>query len=133
MLIVDTSAVLEALVARRPDPLLVDRLSGDGDLHAPHLIDVEFLHGLRGLERSGQVTPDRAADARTDFANLPITRYPHEPLASRAWALRHNVTAYDAMFVALAETTGTTLITCDARLATAAASSVSVECFDAAG
>ncbi len=119
MLVVDTSAVLAALTGRAPDAGLVNRLADDGDLHAPHLIDIEALHALRGLVRSGHLTADRAHDARTDLADMAITRYGHQPLADRIWALRENLTAYDAAFVALAEALQVPLITCDARLARA--------------
>lgn len=119
MLVLDTSALLAVLIEREPDPELVERVSEDGDIHAPHLIDIEVLHGLRGLVRAGKLTPDRAADARTDFAELRVTRYGHEPLADRIWALRDNLTAYDAAFVALSETLDVALITCDGKLAKA--------------
>jgi predicted nucleic acid-binding protein len=119
MLVVDTSAVLAALASRPPDPALIKRLADDGDLHAPHLIDIEILNALRGLVRGGQLSEDRAHDVRTDVEDLAITRYGHQPLADRIWALRDNLTAYDAAFVALAEALEVPLITCDARLAKA--------------
>ena len=119
MLVLDTSALLAVLIEREPDRELVQRLSEDGDLHAPHLLDIEALHALRGLVRAGKITADRAADARTDLDDLAITRYGHEPLADRIWARRENLTAYDAAFVALAEALDTALVTCDARLARA--------------
>lgn len=119
MLVVDTSAVLAALASRPPEPTLLTRLANDGDLHAPHLIDIEILNALRGLVRSGQLSQDRAQDVRTDVEDLAITRYGHQPLADRVWALRHNLTAYDAAFVALADTLEVPLVTCDARLANA--------------
>jgi predicted nucleic acid-binding protein len=119
MLVLDTSALLAVLVQQEPARELTRRLSEDGDLHAPHLIDIEVLHALRGLVRAGKITADRAADARTDLADLAITRYGHEPLADRIWALRENLTAYDAAFVALAEALDAALVTCDARLARA--------------
>lgn len=119
MIVVDTSAVLAALAERTPDAELVQRLAEDGDLHAPHLIDVEILQALRGLVRGGKLSADRADDVRTDIADLAITRYGHEPLADRVWALRDNLTAYDAVFVALSEALEVPLITCDARVATA--------------
>ncbi|HZT15280.1 MAG TPA: type II toxin-antitoxin system VapC family toxin [Gaiellaceae bacterium] len=131
MLVVDTSAVLDAIVARRPARGLVERLAEDGDLHAPHFIDVELLHALRRLERDGLVGADRAADARRDLRDLALTRYPHHPLADRIWALRHNLTAYDATFVALAEALRAPLVTCDARVAAATGHSAWVEVFRA--
>jgi predicted nucleic acid-binding protein len=131
VLVVDTSAVVAALVARPPNRPLVDRLRADGDLHAPHLLDVELLHALRRLVLAGHLGEDRAADARADFADLTIVRYAHAALADRAWALRHNLTAYDATFVALAETLAVPLVTCDARLASAPVHSAQVELFDA--
>ena len=102
---------------------------GDGDLHAPHLIDVEFQHALRRLVVSGTIGDDRAADARMDFESLTIVRYPHVSLANRMWELRHNVTAYDAAFLALAEAFDVPLVTCDARLARAPGHAASVEVF----
>ncbi len=129
MLVVDTSALLDALAGHPPDPLLVDRLAGDGDLHAPHLVDVELLQALRRLTRLGALSEDRAQDARTDFGELALTRYPHEPLADRVWELRHNLTAYEAVFVALAEALAAPLITCDAGLAGAPGLLTPVELF----
>lgn len=119
MLVVDTSAVLAALAERMPDGALVERLAEDGDLHAPDLIDIEVLQALRGLVRGAKLSADRAEDVRTDFAALAITRYGHEPLTDRVWALRDNLSTYDGVFVALSEALGVPLITCDRRLATA--------------
>ncbi len=119
MLVIDTSAVLAALAERTPDVALVQRLADDGDLHAPHLIDIEILQALRGLVRGGKLSADRADDVRTDVAALAITRYGHEQIADRVWSLRDNLTAYDAVFVALSEALEVPLITCDARLAVA--------------
>lgn len=129
MVVVDTSAVLAALVADPPNPRLCERLSEDGDLHAPHLVDVEFIHALRRLVRRRELSLDRAEAARKDFADLLVVRYPHEPLMERMWELRDNVTAYDAAFLALAETLGVPLITVDERLARSSLHSVSTEVF----
>ncbi|HZI91034.1 MAG TPA: type II toxin-antitoxin system VapC family toxin [Thermoleophilaceae bacterium] len=129
MLVVDTSAVLEALAGRAPVPKLVERLAADGDLHAPHLIDIEFLHALRRLTLDQSIKDDRAIDARADFAALALVRYPHHGLSDRIWELRHNLTAYDAAFVALAETLGAPLATCDARLASAPGHAAAIELF----
>jgi predicted nucleic acid-binding protein len=117
VIVVDTSAVLAALLARPVTTEVDERMGNDGDLQAPHLIDVEFLHVLRRLVRTRALTEARASEARTDFADLAIERYPHPPLADRMWELRPSLTAYDAAFVALSELLRVSLVTCDARLA----------------
>jgi predicted nucleic acid-binding protein len=129
MLVVDTSAVLEALSARDPAPGLIERLAGDGDLHAPHLLDTELLHALRRMSIKREISDERAADTRSDFAELALVRYRHQPLNDRVWELRHNLTAYDATFIALAEVLAVPLITCDARLASAPGHKAQVELF----
>jgi predicted nucleic acid-binding protein len=129
VLVVDTSAVISALVGRPPSDEVIERLATDSDLSAPHLLDVEFLHALRRLALGGQLSEDRAADARGDFADLAITRYEHTVVADRIWQLRHGLTAYDAAFVALAELLDVPLVTCDARLARAPGHHATVELF----
>jgi len=129
VLVVDTSAVVAALVGRPPDRRLTDRLGADGDLHVPHLLDVELLHALGRLVRTGQLSEERAADARADFAELAVVRYGHQPLADRVWELRGKLTADDATFVALAEALAVPLVTCDARLARASGHGAAVELF----
>ena len=130
MLVLDSSAALGAIAARDPAPGLVERLADDGDLHSPHLIDTEVLHALRRMLRRGKISTDRAHDARTDFADLALVRYPHEPLSERVWELRENLTAYDATFVALAEALDVPLVTCDARLAAAPGHRARIEVYD---
>jgi predicted nucleic acid-binding protein len=129
VLVVDTSAVIGALVGRPPSHAVIERLAGDGDLSAPHLLDIEFLHALRRLVLGRQLSEDRAADARGDFADLAITRYEHTVVADRIWQLRHGLTADDAAFVALAELLDVPLVTCDARLARAPGHHATVELF----
>jgi predicted nucleic acid-binding protein len=130
MLVVDSSAALEALAARDPAAGLVERLTDDGDLHVPHLIDTEILHALRRMLRRGEISVERAHDARADFADLTLVRYPHEPFNDRVWELRENLSAYDATFVALAEALDVPLITCDARLAAAPGLRAHIELFE---
>jgi predicted nucleic acid-binding protein len=129
VLVVDTSAIVAALVGRPRDQRLVDRLGADGDLHAPHLLDVELLHALRRLVHSGELSRDRAADARTDFASLAVVRYGHVALADRVWELHDSLTAYDATFVVLAELLEAPLVTCDGRLARAPGHHAMVELY----
>lgn len=77
-----------------------------------------------------EITAERAADARTDFADTVLLRYPHEPLSDRIWSLRHNLAAYDAAFIALAETLEAPLITCDGRLASSSGHDAKIELFE---
>lgn len=96
-------------------------------LHAPHLLDVEVAQVLRRYALSGEIDGSRGRAALDDLAGLPLTRYPHEPLMSRVWALRGNLTAYDAVYVALAEALDAPLLTRDQRLAGAPAHGARVE------
>lgn len=130
VLVIDTSAILEALAARDPTRGLVEHLAADGDFHAPHLIDVEILHALRRMVMREEISEDRATDVRSDFADTAIVRYPHLPLGDRMWELRHNLSAYDAAFVALAEMLAVPLVTCDGRVAAASGHDAQIELFD---
>jgi predicted nucleic acid-binding protein len=95
------------------------RLAADLALHAPHLVDLEVLSVLRRQANAGTLGERRVGLAIRDLIDLPITRYPHLPFVRRSWELRDNLTAYDAVYVALAETLFCTLVTADARLARA--------------
>ena len=117
MIVVDASAVVAALVARPISSQVDSRLRDDGELQAPHLIDIEFLHALRRLVRRRIISEARASLARLDFGDLAIERYPHELLADRIWELRRNLSAYDASYIALGEELEVPLVTCDQRLA----------------
>lgn len=116
MIVVDASALVESLVRDEPDAGLVLRLSEE-ELHAPHLLDVEVCHALRGLSLRREIAAGRAAAAVQDFGQLGLTRYPHGPLRDRTWALRHTLSAYDATYIALAELLNIPLVTADRRLA----------------
>ena len=120
MIVVDASALLEFLLQTPLGAKVEARLFRDEEeFHSPHLVDVELTQGLRRLVRVGEVSPDRAADAIADLADLDLHRHPHLDLLSRAWKLRENVTAYDAMYVALAEALDAPIVTCDTPLAKA--------------
>ncbi|MCB0910178.1 MAG: type II toxin-antitoxin system VapC family toxin [Propionibacteriaceae bacterium] len=116
MIVVDASAMVEALVGRDADSDLLDALTGDID--APHLLDVEVLSVLRGLVLGGRLDPEEAVQAREDHFAFVITRHEIAPLAGRIWELRHQFTSYDASYLALAEALQAPLVTCDAKLAT---------------
>lgn len=114
MRIVDAGVVIE-LFAGDLDP---DRL-GDEELAAPNLLDGEVTHVLRGLVHRGVLSDEQAEVAHEGFLHL-VLRFTADWLRPRMWALRHNLSAYDATDVALTEmTNATALVTPDARLATA--------------
>lgn len=120
MIVADASAVLEVLL-RTPKAAVLDELllSSVAILHAPHLIDVEVTQTLRRLVLSGHLSERRAVHAIDDFRGIRIERHPHTDLVKRAWQLRTALTAYDAMYVALAEALDSPLVTCDAKLSRA--------------
>lgn len=129
MIVVDTSAVVAAFCDSRPPPGLIERLSEPLRLHAPHLIDIEFVHALRKLTLLDQISAGRADRALTSFASLRIARYPHTGLRARMWEMRDSVPAYDAAFIALSEALQLPLVTCDGRLSRAHGHSATIELF----
>jgi predicted nucleic acid-binding protein len=128
VLVTDASAVIELLL-RTPAALAVEhRLFADGEtLHAPHLLDVEVAQVLRRYAAAGGLDAARGRTSLQTLADLPIRRYPHDLLLPRVWALRHNVTAYDAVYLALAEALDAVLLTRDRRLAGASGHQARVE------
>lgn len=130
MIVLDASAVVEWLLRTTAGHRIHQRVRlQPNSLHAPHLLDVEVLHVLRRLVHRGIVAPSRADDAIQDLLNLSITRHPHSGFVPRMWQLRHNFSAYDAAYVALAEGLGATLLTRDARLASAPGYAGAIELF----
>ncbi|MGH9130043.1 MAG: type II toxin-antitoxin system VapC family toxin [Acidimicrobiales bacterium] len=118
MIVADASVALAALLSTSGAGARArERLRADPDLHAPHLLDVEVASALRRRVRLGQTGVARAATALDDLAQLAALRWDHAPLLRRAWALRDNLTTYDAVYVALAEALDGSLITADAHLA----------------
>jgi predicted nucleic acid-binding protein len=96
-------------------------------LHAPHLIDIETTHVLRRYVVNGNIDAKRGREAIDDVAALSLRRYGHAGLLPRVWEMRDNLTAYDAVYVALAEVLNATLLTCDRHLAAAAGRRVRIE------
>jgi predicted nucleic acid-binding protein len=130
LIVVDASAMLEVLLGTATGALVEDRLlTGGESLHAPHLLDVEVAQVLRRYTAAGELTPERGREALMDLVDFPVHRYPHDVLLPRIWELRQNVTAYDAAYVALAETLAAPLVTCDARLGAAPRHAAKVEVF----
>lgn len=128
MIVLDASAAVEFLLRTEAGIALTGRLlAPETSLHAPYLLDVEVAQVLRRFSLRGEIEPDRARQALEDLADLPVERYPHEILLPRIWALRENLTAYDAAYVALAEVLGATLLTRDARISRASGHHARVE------
>jgi predicted nucleic acid-binding protein len=127
-MVVDASVLTDFLLGR---PQALDALQRElvghehEPLHAPDLIEPETLNALRRLVRAGDVTDARATEAASDLANTKLIRYPHAPLRARVWELRHNLTAYDATYLALAEALDdSVLLTGDGGLAARACASL---------
>lgn len=116
MIVLDASAMVEALVGASPSDELLTALRGD--IHAPHLLDVEVTSVLRGLELGRIITPARARQAVDDYWSFTIQRHDLEPLHPLVWEIRHQFTSYDASYLALAIALDAPLITCDKKLAT---------------
>jgi predicted nucleic acid-binding protein len=120
MLVVDASALVAYLTAGEHVEQVRAQLLAPGQvLWAPHLVDAEVGHVLRRETLAGELAPTAARAALEDLSDLPLRRASHRGLLGRAWALRENLTFYDALYVALAERLRATLLTLDGRLAAA--------------
>jgi predicted nucleic acid-binding protein len=128
VIVLDASAVVDLLIEpATATGRLRARLSGLSQAHVPHLLEVEVTHALRRLLLGGRLTPAAARRAVRRLAVMPLVRWPHTPLLGRALALRDRLTAYDAVYVVLAEALGATLLTRDRRLARAGGHRAAVE------
>ncbi|MBI5161486.1 MAG: type II toxin-antitoxin system VapC family toxin [Micrococcales bacterium] len=117
MIVADASIIVSALLSTGGAGARArERLRQGPDLHVPHLLDVEVTAALRRRVRLGHTDSDTAVEVLGDLADLPATRWDHEPLLRRVGELRDNVTAYDACYVVLAEMLGAELVTSDVRL-----------------
>jgi predicted nucleic acid-binding protein len=130
VIVLDASAAIDWLLQTPVGQQIESRIFSRGEsLHAPHLLDLEIAQVLRKLVRESVVTAQREDQALQDLLSLRVTRYPHFIFLPQIWQLRHNFSAYDAAYLTLAEKLGATLITRDARLASAPARGVSIELF----
>lgn len=128
MIVVDASALVEVLL-RTPAAKAVEKrlFAPQQTLHVPHLIDVEVTQVIRRYAAAGDIGGKRGREALADLAAFPLHRYPHDVFLPRLWELRHNLAAYDAVYIALAEALGVPLLTRDGRLANAAGHGVRVD------
>ena len=123
--VVDASAAVEVLLRTRIGETAVALLAG-GDAIAPELLDAEVLAALRRAWLAGHLSEERAREAIEDLRSWPLGRIPHAPLLIDAWSLRHNVSGYDAFYVAAARRFDAQLVTADGPLARAPATGVVV-------
>jgi predicted nucleic acid-binding protein len=129
VIVLDASAAIEWLM-KTPAGTQVDRRlfsSPPSTLHVPHLLDVEVAQVLRRYVREKSMTASRGEEALQDLLDLPLNRYPHDILMPRIWELRTVLTAYDAVYVALAELLEAPLLTCDRKIALASGHRATVE------
>jgi predicted nucleic acid-binding protein len=115
-LVVDASAAVEFLLRTRVG-LRVEGVLADAAIFAPELLDVEVMAVLRRELLRGRLGNDRAGQALDDLVAWDVERVQHRELARDAWELRHNVSAYDAFYLAAARTRGAGLVTADGPLA----------------
>ena len=128
MIVVDASVVIEVLLNTPAGIEMAERFFDPNEtLHAPHLLDVEVAQVLRRYTRTGELGAVRGLQALKDLADFPLIRYPHDLFLVRIWELRHNVTAYDAVYIALAEALAAPLLTRDAALASAPGNRARIE------
>ena len=128
MIVLDASAAIEWLL-QSPAGIKIDKriFSVSESLHVPHLLDIEVAQVLRRYVREKIIPAQRGREALEDLDGLPLSRYSHDFLITRVWELRSTLTAYDAVYVALAEALDAPLLTCDRRLASASGHSADVE------
>lgn len=120
MIVVDASVLAPALAYDVPEGDAARlRLDREEQLFAPEIVDLELAAVWRSAIRAGRLDDQRSVRALNDLAALRLVRVGHQRLMPRIWELRHNLTPYDAAYVALAETLDATLLTADGRCARA--------------
>jgi predicted nucleic acid-binding protein len=122
-IVADASIVIDLALG----DTVVDAAVGMHDLHAPVTIDAEILHAFRRHWLAKNVTDTEVLDLIAIVRRMSITRHAVQPLVNRMWAIRHNITAYDAGYVALAESLDLPLLTRDWRLAHSSGHAATIE------
>lgn len=117
-MVLDASVAVELVLGTALGRAIAERIADPSlSLDVPHLLDVEVAQVVRRYVLRGRVTADGGRRALEDLRMLDLARHPHDALLPRIWALRDNVSAYDAAYVALAEALEAPLLTCDRGLA----------------
>ena len=115
-LVVDASVLVAVLTDSGPDGEWAQSIIDAEELAGPALLLAESSNALRGLEFSRRIAADAVAIAYRDLLSVRVSLHPFTPYADRVWELRHNLTAYDAWYIAVAEALGCPLATLDQRL-----------------
>lgn len=132
MIVVDASAVIDMLLQSEKGKKVAARiLDPDETLHVPHLIEIEVTQVLRRFMLAGELNEARGRDALSDLTDLPLIRYPHTEFLQRVWDMRSSLSAYDAVYVALAEVLDAPLVTTDGKLSRAHGHDVRIELIEA--
>ncbi len=131
MIVLDASAAFDFLTPKDPEGLWVTEwiLKPGQRIHAPHLIDVEVAAATRKRVGAGELGARAGKSVIRDLQQMSMARYPHTPFLERIWELRGNLTSHDAVYVALAEVLGATLVTTDRRLARTRGHRATIEVF----
>lgn len=125
--VLDASAAVDLLLGSRVGTAVGHALPDRSSIHVPELFHVEVVAALRGAERGGTLSAARATAAVEDLFVLPVIRWAHsDDLLRRGWELRGQISTYDAIYLALAMQLDATLVTTDARLASAIGTTASV-------
>ena len=115
-MVIDASALVAAVVDSGPEGAWAESLIAAEQLVAPELLLPEASNVLRRLEQAGDISRIEATASHNDLMQLDIELFPYAPFAERIWALRGNLTCYDAWYVALAEALECPLATLNRRM-----------------
>ena len=114
--VVDASALVAALIGIDPDHTWAVGAFASQPVAVPEIALPEAANILRRLELTGRSDPNDVRNAFAGLMRLEVESFSFTPFAERVWELRHNLTVYDAWYVALAEWLDCPLVTLDKRL-----------------